>query len=121
MSDNFLKRFKGKVETMDKEGASKLTRQPQNPVKVTYNPANNQNSHYQANSNANNIQRNYLDFNNSYGNVVNNQTKQTFNRKQTFYTQPKPNYQYTAKQQMAMYSPDGSKRKARKENKAEVS
>ena len=105
---------------MDKEGASKLTRQPQNAIKVTYNTLNNQNSYHQANSNVNNIQRNYLDFNNSYGNLVNNQTKQTFVRKQTFYTQPKPNYHYTTKQEEDMDSLDGSRRKVRKENKAEV-
>lgn len=122
MSENFLKRFKGKTETMGKEGAGKLGKQQQGGVKLNYSIGNNQNTYYQANNNTNNIQRNYLDFNSSYGNLVNNPNKQAFARKQTFYTQPKPNYQYPTKQQQPVIdTASGSKRKVKKENKPEVS
>ena len=85
MSDTFLKRFKGKTQKMDKTGLPKITSQINKPVKNVILPKANQSHHHMPNGTVNNIQRNYLDFTNTYRDIIHSNQKKNESKQQTNY------------------------------------
>lgn len=76
MSDTFLKHFKGKAQKIDKTGLPKIVSEVGKPIKTVILPKANQSYHHMPNGTVHNIQRNYLDFTNTYRDILtSNQNK----------------------------------------------